>query len=104
MIRFFTTSIGWLRVIGLLEGISWILLLFIAMPLKYGWGQPEMVRWVGSAHGGLFVAYVLLSLYVGQIYNWLLLQTTLKVFIGSILPFGTFWVDQKVLKPVFEGE
>jgi hypothetical protein len=43
------------RIVSLVEGVSWLLLLFIAMPLKYGFGEPLMVRWLGRAHGGLFV-------------------------------------------------
>lgn len=45
------------RLIGFLEALSFLILLLIAMPLKYIWGQPEAVKIVGSAHGGLFLLY-----------------------------------------------
>ena len=56
--NFITTTIGRLRVIGLLEGISFLVLLGVAMPLKYVWDEPQAVRGVGMAHGVLFLAYV----------------------------------------------
>ena len=58
--HFFTSTRSQLRVIAFLEGVSFLLLLGIAMPLKYMYGQPEMVRVVGMAHGILFVWYGLL--------------------------------------------
>ncbi|WP_317048755.1 DUF3817 domain-containing protein [Hymenobacter sediminis] len=64
------TSLGRLRVVGFLEGISFLVLLGIAMPLKYLLGQPEAVRIVGMAHGVLFVAYVLLVLQVSLERSW----------------------------------
>ena len=53
-----STALGRLRLAGLLEGWSFVVLLFIAMPLKYAAGQPEAVRVVGMAHGVLFLAYL----------------------------------------------
>ncbi|HST58697.1 MAG TPA: DUF3817 domain-containing protein, partial [Longimicrobium sp.] len=59
-----------LRVVGILEGASFLLLLGVAMPLKYLAGQPEMVRVVGSAHGLLFVLYVAAVLEVSVRMRW----------------------------------
>ena len=54
----FDTTLNRLRSVGILEAISFLLLLGIAMPLKYAFGQPEMVRIVGMAHGVLWILYV----------------------------------------------
>ena len=92
------TSVGRLRLLGIIEGLSMLLLLFVAMPLKYLAGQPEMVRLVGSAHGGLFVLLVLYALYVGYEQGWNFWKVTVWILIGSIFPFGPFLVDHKLLK------
>ena len=82
----------------MVEGLSMLVLLFVAMPLKYLAGKPEMVRLVGSIHGGLFILLVLYALYVGYEKGWSFRKVTLWVWIGSIFPFGPFVVDHKVLK------
>ncbi|BCN94014.1 putative membrane protein YdzA [Thiomicrorhabdus immobilis] len=82
---------------ALLEGTSLLLLLFVAMPLKYQYGMPEYVSLVGRAHGGLFIAFnVVLFYHVGKGH----LSET-KGFLGllaSLVPFGTFVYKAKVLK------
>ncbi|MGB3616860.1 MAG: DUF3817 domain-containing protein [Catalinimonas sp.] len=91
------TSLGQLRLVGLLEGISYLLLLGVAMPLKYVLGQPEAVRVVGAAHGGLFVLYVLLVLWVGWRYRWSLGKVA-AALVASVVPFGTFWADRRLFR------
>ncbi|TXB65189.1 DUF3817 domain-containing protein [Vicingus serpentipes] len=86
-----------LRVIALLEGLSFLILLGIAMPLKYMLDKPEMVRIVGMAHGVLFIAYIILVIIVRELKKWNLKQTFLAL-IASILPFGTFYADKKLFK------
>ncbi len=86
-----------LRIVGLLEGISYIVLIGIAMPLKYYMDKPEMVKSVGMAHGILFVLYVLLLLIVHIQYKWNILRT-LGAFVASLIPFGTFYADIKWFK------
>ena len=85
------------RVISYLEGISYILLLFIAVPIKYYANDPSLVKLLGMPHGLLFVAYVILSLVNSKEYKWNF-KKTLVVLISSIIPFGTFYVDYKYLK------
>lgn len=80
------------------EGVSMLLLVFVAMPLKYMAGQPEMVRIVGSIHGGLFILLVLYALYVGFEQGWSFRKVTFWVLAGSIFPFGPFIVDHKILR------
>jgi|TARA_B110000444_G_scaffold50111_1_gene46061 integral membrane protein len=86
-----------LRVISYLEGISYILLLFIAVPLKYYGNDPTLVKLLGMPHGLLFVAFVILSLVNSKKYNWSFIKT-IVVLISSIIPFGTFYVDYKYFK------
>ena len=86
-----------LRIIALLEGLSFLGLLFIAMPMKYFMDMPTAVKIPGMAHGGLFVAYILLAIVVGLDKNWNTKQFAI-VIVGSILPFGTFYTDKKVFK------
>ena len=86
-----------LRVISYLEGISYILLLFIAVPIKYYANDPTLVKLLGMPHGLLFVAFVILSLVNSKKYNWSFIKT-IVVLISSIIPFGTFYVDYKYFK------
>lgn len=94
-----STVLGRLRLVGLLEGISFLVLLFIAMPLKYAAGQPEMVRIVGMAHGVLFLAYVWAIVQAHAEYAWGV-RTSAFLFLASLLPFGPFIADRRLLQPV----
>jgi len=79
-----------------LEGISLLLLLFVAMPLKYMYDKPEMVRMVGMAHGLLFIGYIVLASMLKMEENWSL-KKFLIVCVASVIPFGTFYVEKKIL-------
>ncbi|MDB5105138.1 MAG: rane protein [Fibrobacteres bacterium] len=89
---------GWLRIFAFLEGVSFVLLLFIAMPLKYLAGQPEYVRAIGMAHGVLFLAYLPLVLSAKAEFDWPLGKTALAM-LASLLPFGTFWAEYRIFRP-----
>jgi integral membrane protein len=91
------TTLGKFRTIAILEGISFIVLLFIAMPLKYYAGLPLAVKYTGWAHGVLFIFYILLLLQVKIEYDWSFKKTFLA-FIASLLPFGTFVLDKSLKK------
>lgn len=91
------TAIGRFRIIGFLEGTSLLLLLGVAMPVKYILGNPALVQSIGMIHGLLFILYVLFTINMRSTYSWNLL-TTGKVLLGSVVPFGTFYIDAKVLK------
>lgn len=91
------TSIGRLRLVGLLEGISFLVLLGIAMPLKYFAGMPLAVRIAGMAHGILFIGYVISAWNAAMEHNWPAKRIAL-VMVASILPAGPFVVDAKILK------
>ncbi len=89
------TPLGRFRLVGILEGISFLFLLGIAMPVKYMLKMPELVKYTGWAHGVLFVAYMLLLLQVATQYSWSF-KKSLVGFIVALLPFGTFWFDKKL--------
>ncbi len=91
------TAIGRLRIVGFLEGFSWLLLLFVAMPLKYIAGKPETVRYVGWVHGLLFIMYLLLLLSVWTAKKWKF-KTLLMGGLAALLPFGTWLFDKQLKK------
>jgi len=91
---------GRFRIAALAEGVSYLILLLIAMPLKYFGGKPAAVNYVGWAHGLLFVIYGFLLLQVWIQYRWSFLKAALA-FIAALLPFGTFVLDRILKKEGF---
>lgn len=89
MIKFF-------KIIALLEGISLLLLLFFAMPMKYFFQQPVFVKQIGMAHGLLFIAYIVLATFF-KIEKKFDFKTYMIICLASIIPFGTFYVEKKYL-------
>lgn len=89
------TPIGRLRVIAFIEGVSYLVLLGIAMPLKYFAGLPEAVKTVGWAHGLLFVLYLISVTEVTIKRRWSLAQV-FGAFVASLVPFGTFALDTRL--------
>jgi len=85
----------WLRRASFAEGISALLLFFVAMPLKYAFGMPEAVRVIGMAHGLLFVAFGLLLLNHAVAARWSILRVALALVVVS-LPFGAFWFERQL--------
>jgi integral membrane protein len=81
--------------IGFAEGSSFLTLLFIAMPMKYFMGMPEVVRIVGTMHGVLFLLYVglLAAIHFRQRWSFMF---SLYAFVASIIPFGTFVLDKQL--------
>ncbi|MDM1246042.1 DUF3817 domain-containing protein [Acinetobacter sp. R933-2] len=88
-----------LRLVGLLEGISFLLLLFIAMPMKYMFDNPILVKYVGMGHGVLFILFLLVLFIVCE-KEKLSLKVFLMGLVASILPFGPFVFDYKLKKLV----
>lgn len=95
----FDTTLNRLRSVGTWEAISYILLLGIAMPLKYLGDNDVLIRPIGMAHGILWMAYVGLAILGQADYKWPL-KTTIWLFIASLLPFGPFVADAKLLQKV----
>jgi integral membrane protein len=85
------------RIIAFLEGISYLLLLFVGVPMKYMMDNPTMVKAMGMPHGVLFMAYLVMALAFKSKQGWKFWEFML-ILAASILPFGTFYVDKKYLK------
>lgn len=83
------------RIVGWTEGVSYLLLLGVAMPLKYGLDMPAMTRVVGMAHGILFVGYVALATWIAYHQQWPL-RRLFQSYLASVLPFGTFIFQKKL--------
>ena len=84
-----------LRLLGNVEGISYLLLLGVAMPMKYYFEMPMAVKITGMAHGVLFVAYCLVLALCMKNFNWTL-KFGVYLFIATLITFGTFVTDRKL--------
>ena len=91
------TSIGRVRWVGWLEGVSWLVLLFVAVPLKYMAENPILVKVVGPIHGALFVA-LMLVVGIAWIDKSLKFKQALFVMVASVVPFGTFLLDRHLAR------
>lgn len=91
------TRIGRFRITALLEGVSFILILGVSMPLKYLYDMPEPNQVIGMAHGVLFVLYCFQALALTIEHKWPF-KALFILGVASILPFGTFYFVPKVLK------
>ena len=87
-------TFNWFRKVAFAEGVSFLVLLLIAMPLKYFANLPMAVTVVGGLHGLLFVGFIVLAYMVKEEYKkdfkWML-----KAGLASIIPFGTFFMDKE---------
>jgi integral membrane protein len=89
------TAIGRLRAVGILEAISFLVLLGVAMPLKYFAGLPEAVKLAGWTHGVLFMLFCGFLLDAKQQANWSFRQAG-AVLVAALLPFGPFVIDGRL--------
>jgi len=89
------TPIGRLRLIGMIEGVSFILLVGVAMPLKYLAGKPAAVSIFGMAHGLLFILFCFALLQAMTAHGWSI-KKSLKPFIAALLPFGPLVIDRSL--------
>ncbi|WP_420153167.1 DUF3817 domain-containing protein [Siphonobacter sp.] len=95
-----STSVGRLRILGFLEGVSLLVLVFVAVPLKYYGQNPALSKLIGPIHGGLFLLFVINTLSVGVEQNWRFKTTTWKVLLACVVPFGTFYIDRYILSRI----
>jgi integral membrane protein len=93
----FRTPIGRLRIVSLVEGISYLLLVFIGMPLKYGMEMPMPNKILGMGHGILTIVFcfTLLSLWSEK---KIPISLAIQTFIASLIPFGAFYIERKLKK------
>lgn len=89
------TALGRFRAVAFWEGMSFLVLLLIAMPLKYAMGLPQGVRVVGMAHGLLFMAYLYTLMMAAIEYRWGVKRIAVA-FAASLVPGGTFWLDAQL--------
>jgi integral membrane protein len=94
------TPIGRFRMMGFIEGASLLVLLFIAMPLKYFAGQPEVVTVVGALHGAFFIAYLFVIADTTFKIRWSILWAISAVIVAFI-PFGNIVLDSKLKQKQF---
>lgn len=95
-------AVGRVRLLGMIEGVSFLLLLLVAMPLKYLADQPLAVRYVGWLHGLLFIA-LLLALFDAWGRKALTLRQCAAVFLAALLPFGPFLIDRRLARSEARG-
>jgi integral membrane protein len=93
------TALRQLRLVAFLEGTSFLVLLFVAMPLKYLAGLPLAVRITGSLHGLLFLMFLAVLYRAGSRHGWPF-GRWLIAFVASIVPFGTFMFDRSLRREI----
>jgi integral membrane protein len=91
------SALGKFRFVAFTEGVSYLILLFIAMPLKHFMDKPAAVKTVGAIHGGLFILYVVWVVICHFEYNWQWRKTAV-LFLMSLVPFGNFYADRHYLR------
>jgi integral membrane protein len=103
MFKILRTKMGRFKLIASLEGLSFLILVGIAVPLKYIWGQPWLVQNIGMLHGILFVLYILMIVQNKIEFGWATGRTLLAILL-SFIPFGPFYVVKKLLPKSDNGE
>lgn len=100
MKNFLNTSLGRLRLVGIVEGISYVGLLICSV-IKRVFAMPEIIKVPGMIHGALTVIFILalIDAHIAYKWNW---KRSLFLLVASLLPFGSFWADHKILKPLAE--
>ena len=93
--------LSFFRITAILEGISYLALFAITMPLKYMADLPMPNKYVGYAHGVLFIAYIILAIVLWMEKKWSI-KKGIILLLASLLPFATFYVESKYLKPEAE--
>ena len=88
-------AVHFLRIVGLTEAVSYMLLVAVAMPLKYIWGQPKAVSVIGMIHGILFVLFCIALARATIAAKWPFSRAAL-LFVASLLPFGPFLLDGRM--------
>lgn len=100
MKKYFKTTIGRLQLLAFLEGISLLVLVFVAVPLKYYFNNPSLTKPLGPIHGALFLLFVINTLKVSIEQQWKFRVITWKVLIACFIPFGTFYINYKILRNI----
>jgi integral membrane protein len=96
-------KIGRLRILSLVEGLSLVLLVFFAVPMKYMFDSPIFVRVIGMTHGVLFLALGFMTIMVGIELGWKFKRMAM-ILVASVIPFGCFYVDKKLFARVMNEQ
>ncbi|BDA79004.1 membrane protein [Leptospira kobayashii] len=104
MMYFLKSNLGRLRLVGFAEGISLLLLVGIGVPLKHIYGEPGLVKIIGPIHGILFLLFVFNTLSISVEQEWKFKEVTWKVLVACMIPFGTFYIDKKILSRLKEQD
>ncbi len=88
-----STAVGRLRAVSAIEGLSYVLLVFVAMPLKYGFDMPQFVRVMGMAHGVLFIAFSLALVLAWRERGWGVGRPS-GLMAWSLLPLGALQIER----------
>lgn len=83
--------------IGFLEGVSLLALIFVAVPMKYYFQNPSLSKILGPVHGIIFLLFLFNTLSVGVEQDWKFKTITWKIILACFIPFGTFYIDYKIL-------
>lgn len=97
--NYFSNAIQSLRLLAFVEGVSFLLILFVTMPLKYWAAMPQPNLVVGMAHGILFIGYIAAVLLARAEYG-MSLKNTFWSMLAAVVPFGTFVADSRIFKPI----
>lgn len=97
MFDLFKTQLGRLRLLAFAEGVSFLVILLVTMPLKYYFHNPQPNKIVGMVHGLLFVLYVFWVIQIKIEQDWSIKKMALAL-LASIIPFGTFWADARLFR------
>ncbi|MDI9880264.1 MULTISPECIES: DUF3817 domain-containing protein [Bacteroidota] len=103
MLTLFKTKLGRIRIIGFLEGLSLLVLIFVAIPMKHLFHNPALSKFLGPIHGAIFLVFVLNTMSLAIEQNWKFRTTTWKIIVACFIPFGTFYIDHKIFKNIKES-
>ena len=103
MFTLFKTKLGRIRIIGFLEGLSLLVLIFVAIPMKHLFHNPALSKFLGPIHGAIFLVFVLNTMSLAIEQNWKFRTTTWKIIVACFIPFGTFYIDHKIFKHLKES-
>lgn len=95
--NFLQIMVKFFKIIATLEGLSFLFLLLVAMPMKYIYHNESLIRPTGMTHGVLFVAYIILAYMLKEEQNWSF-KKFFVVAIASVIPFGTFYIEYKYFR------
>lgn len=102
MKSFVNSNIGRLRLLAILEGFSLLILVFVSIPLKHIYGVTALSSVLGPVHGIFFLLFIMTTISVGVENKWEFKSTTWKILIACIIPFGTFYINYKIIIPLYE--